>query len=195
MPTASVWTAFQHSAESLSRLAHGKGMLTLGFSGALLGIGGWAGIDVAMDRTSTTEFCLSCHEMKIMQEEFAKSIHFNNRSGVRLDCGDGHIQKGGLAKLISKVQALDDVYAHFIGTVDTPEKFEARREDMAHTVRTAMKEDNSQACRNCHAFNAMDFSKQADRPRRKHNEALETGQTCIDCHKGIAHLLPSGLRD
>jgi nitrate/TMAO reductase-like tetraheme cytochrome c subunit len=36
----------------------------------------------------------------------------------------------------------------------------------------------------------MEFSMQAQRPRRKHNEAMQTGQTCIDCHKGVAHRLP-----
>jgi len=192
---ASGWLDLRHSAESLSRLAHSRGLLTLGVSGVLAGVAGVTGLEAVVAGTSTTEFCLSCHEMQIMQEEFTKSIHFRNRSGVRLECGDCHVPKDGLRKYISKIQALDDVYAHFIGTIDTPEKFEARREDMAHTVRAAMKEDNSQACRNCHAFNAMDLAKQADRPKRKHSEAMDTGQTCIDCHKGIAHSLPSELRD
>lgn len=192
---ASGWLVVRHSAESLSRLAHGRGVLTLGVSGVLAGVAAITGLEAAVESTSTTGFCLSCHEMQIMHEEFTKSIHFRNRSGVRLECGDCHVPKEGLRKYIAKLEALDDVYAHFIGTIDTPEKFEARREDMAHAVRAAMKEDNSQACRNCHAFNAMDLAKQADRPKRKHAEAMDTGQTCIDCHKGIAHSLPSELRD
>jgi len=189
------WTALRHSASSLSRLTRSKGLLTLGFSGALLSVAGWVGLESVIDATSTTEFCLSCHEMKIMQEELSKTLHSTNRSGVRVTCGDCHVPKGHLVKLIAKVHALDDVYAHLIGTIDTPEKFEARREDMAHTVLAEMKADKSQACRNCHAFDAMDFSKQADRPKRKHNEAMNSGQTCIDCHIGVAHVLPPGLRD
>jgi cytochrome c-type protein NapC len=40
----------------------------------------------------------------------------------------------------------------------------------------------------------MEFSKQADRPRRKHDEAMAIGATCIDCHKGVAHVLPKADR-
>jgi nitrate/TMAO reductase-like tetraheme cytochrome c subunit len=37
----------------------------------------------------------------------------------------------------------------------------------------------------------MDFSKQQPRAAAVHQARLLTGErTCIDCHKGIAHLLP-----
>ncbi len=148
--------------------ARSRGVLTLGVAGVLAGVAGVAGLEAVVESTSTTEFCLSCHEMRIMHEEFTKSIHFRNRSGVRLECGDCHVPRDGLRKYIAKLEALDDVYAHFIGTIDTPEKFEARREDMAYTVRAAMKDDHSQACRNCHAFNATEPCQQADRPKQAH---------------------------
>jgi ferredoxin len=45
-------------------------------------------------------------------------------------------------------------------------------------------------CRNCHNFEFMDFAEQGRRAVRQHSEGLETGKTCIDCHKGIAHELP-----
>jgi nitrate/TMAO reductase-like tetraheme cytochrome c subunit len=176
------------------RLSQGQVLVTIGFSWALIGVAGWAGFGMFVEHTSTTEFCMSCHEMKSMQEELSKTVHFRNRTGVRVACGDCHVPQGQLDKLIAKVQALDDVYAHFIGTVDTPEKFEARREEMAHTVWAEMKANGSQACRTCHDFEAMDFSKQSERPRRKHNEAMSNGETCIDCHKGVAHALPRGFR-
>jgi nitrate/TMAO reductase-like tetraheme cytochrome c subunit len=150
---------------------------------------------MVFEHTSTTQFCMSCHEMKVMQEELSKTVHFKNRTGVRLECGDCHVPRDAVDKLVSKLEALDDVYAHFIGAIDTPEKFEARREVMANVVWTEMKANGSRACRVCHAFGAMEFAKQADRPRRKHNEAMSNGETCIDCHKGIAHALPRGSRE
>jgi nitrate/TMAO reductase-like tetraheme cytochrome c subunit len=36
----------------------------------------------------------------------------------------------------------------------------------------------------------MDFHKQSARASEKMQEAAKTGETCIDCHKGIAHKLP-----
>jgi len=54
-----------------------------------------------------------------------------------------------------------------------------------------MKETDSRECRNCHDFESMDYAVQGRRGRRQHIEGLDGGKTCIDCHKGIAHSLPS----
>jgi len=37
---------------------------------------------------------------------------------------------------------------------------------------------------------AMDFTKQKQRSAPVHQSAMKEGQTCIDCHKRIAHQLP-----
>jgi len=37
----------------------------------------------------------------------------------------------------------------------------------------------------------MDYAVQGRRGRQQHIDGLESGKTCIDCHKGIAHSLPS----
>jgi cytochrome c-type protein NapC len=36
----------------------------------------------------------------------------------------------------------------------------------------------------------MDYALQEPRASRTHEEALNAGKTCIDCHRGIAHKLP-----
>jgi cytochrome c-type protein NapC len=38
----------------------------------------------------------------------------------------------------------------------------------------------------------MDFDKQESRSSDRHEEAIDNGWTCIQCHKGIAHHLPEG---
>ena len=48
----------------------------------------------------------------------------------------------------------------------------------------------SAECRNCHDFTSMDLSEQDRSARKKHSRAIDEGETCIDCHKGIAHRLP-----
>ena len=81
-----------------------------------------------------------------------------------------------------------------MGTIDTPEKFEARRLELAKHVWDRMKKTDSRECRNCHSFDSMDLDEQDKSARKKHipERALEKGETCIDCHKGIAHELPEG---
>jgi cytochrome c-type protein NapC len=39
---------------------------------------------------------------------------------------------------------------------------------------------------------SMDIAKQSRPAQRMHRTAIEKGQTCIECHQGIAHKLPAG---
>lgn len=180
---------------AMFRRMRGKALPAIAVTGAFFGVAGGLGFDAFLGHTSTSTFCLSCHEMQTMQEELSQTVHFRNRSGVRVGCGDCHVPPKQPDKLIAKILALDDIYAHLVGTIDTPEKFEARRMVMAEKVWTAMREDSSAGCRTCHSFEAMAFEAQSSRPRRKHNQAIESGKTCIDCHKGIAHALPAEFHD
>jgi len=50
-----------------------------------------------------------------------------------------------------------------------------------------MKSTDSRECRNCHNFDSMRPEDQKKRSRKQHATAMEDGNTCIDCHKGIAH--------
>ena len=154
--------------------------------GIVLLIGGYS-LGGFLSYTSNTEYCISCHEMKIVFEEYKQTSHFQNRDGVRAECPDCHIPKGWNAMLARKVVALKDLYHHLLGTIDTPEKFEQYRLAMAETVWERMKADDSEACRNCHLYSAMNFKKQSSSARKKHELAVMEGDTCIDCHKGIAH--------
>jgi len=63
----------------------------------------------------------------------------------------------------------------------------AHRWDMANRVWAKMKASDSRECRSCHGFAHMDLTEQSRSARSKHGNAPDKGQTCIDCHKGIAH--------
>jgi len=86
-----------------------------------------------------------------------------------------------------ELMAARDVIGKITGVVDTPEKFEAHRLEMAKRVWDRMKSRDSKECRNCHNFATMDPDKQKARSQIKHEEAQEDNITCIECHKGIAH--------
>jgi nitrate/TMAO reductase-like tetraheme cytochrome c subunit len=55
-----------------------------------------------------------------------------------------------------------------------------------------MKASDSRECCNCHSFEATGFHEQLRKGRMKMKRAMQEGQTCIDCHQGIAHQLPEG---
>jgi nitrate/TMAO reductase-like tetraheme cytochrome c subunit len=159
--------------------------------GAIAGVIFWGGFNTFMEATNTLEFCISCHEMKsTVYVEYQKSPHYRNASGVRATCPDCHVPKEWGPKLMRKIQATNELFHHFRGTIDTPEKFEAQRAVMAERVWAKMKSNDSHECRNCHSWEAMDFHKQTPRAREKMEEGRKEGKTCIECHQGIAHALP-----
>jgi nitrate/TMAO reductase-like tetraheme cytochrome c subunit len=161
--------------------------------GGLLGVIFWGGFNTFMEYTNTLQFCISCHEMdQLVYQEYKTSIHYKNRSGVRVICSDCHVPKDWTGKLIRKIQATNELFHWALGTLDTKEKFEAKRLELAQYVWKSMEESDSQECRNCHSYAAMDFHKQTRRSAEKMQKAMEKKETCIECHKGIAHKLPEG---
>ena len=154
----------------------------------IAGIIFWGGFNTAMEATNEMGFCISCHEMRDnVYAEYTPTIHYTNRSGVRATCPDCHVPDPWIHKVVRKVQASGEVYHWLLGTVDTPEKFDERRLHLAKRVWMAMKNTDSRECRNCHNFESMGPESQQPRSRKQHLNAFKTGQTCIDCHKGIAH--------
>ena len=160
--------------------------------GMISGLMFWGAFNTGMEATNSLDFCTSCHEMRdTVFQEYKETIHYKNRSGVRAACPDCHVPKDWTHKFVRKVQASQELYSKFIsGVIDTPEKFEAKRMGLAEHVWKTMKETDSRECRNCHSWDAMDPAKQHPRARSKMAQAQKDGKTCIDCHKGIAHLLP-----
>jgi cytochrome c-type protein NapC len=161
------------------------------------GIGGilfWGAFNWAMEITNTESFCVSCHEMRnTVYKELQQTVHYSNRTGVRAVCSDCHVPKEWQYKVLRKMQAtFNELPKKIIGTIDTPEKFEAQRLALAQHVWATMKASDSRECRNCHSMASMDLEKQVRPAQRRHKAALEKGQTCIECHQGIAHKLPAG---
>ena len=156
----------------------------------------WVG-NALIQRTNSLEFCISCHEMRAtVYEEYKKSPHYSNPSGVRVTCSDCHVPRSGLAMLVRKIEAAADIYHTVAGTISTPEKFEVRRRLLAERVWDSMLKNDSRECRACHSYEAMAFHKQSNEARQKMKlEAAPNNKSCIECHKGIAHKFPPEPRD
>jgi cytochrome c-type protein NapC len=159
----------------------------------LLGFALAAGGKVALDHTNTTEFCISCHEMKDHNyAEYSHTIHAVNRTGVKAACSDCHVPHEFPDVLYRKVGAANDVVQHLVGRIDTSEKFDAHRLDLAKKVWTRMKLTDSRECRHCHDVTAMSPELQGKTAQKQHKRIAAEGKTCIDCHFGIAHKEPGG---
>ena len=164
--------------------------LTLG--GFIAGIIFWGAFNTALEVANTETFCVSCHEMgDNVFEEIKSTIHYTNRSGVRATCPDCHVPHDWTDKIARKMQASKEVWGTIFGTINTREKFLAKRLELAQHEWTRLKANDSLECRNCHDFVSMDFTTQSKRAVEQHERFLASREkTCIDCHKGIAHQLP-----
>lgn len=172
------------------------GLGTLLFGGIVAGVLMWGGFNWAMELTNTEQFCITCHEMKDnVFTEYRNTVHYANRSGVRASCPDCHVPKEWHYKVMRKIQASNELWHHFLGTVSSPEKFNDKRLQLATNEWRRMKSTDSRECRNCHKFDFMDYASQEPRASKTHQEALTAGKTCIDCHRGIAHKLPPNANE
>ena len=119
--------------------------------------------------------CESCHT--VQTSDFHASVHYINRSGVQAGCNNCHAHQ-----------------QHKAGK-DTSKDVQKPRMEMALSEWKRMKENESKECQTCHSHMAMDLAKQEPRSVERHEESFKNGETsCIDCHKGISHQLPSGWK-
>lgn len=163
-------------------------VILLGF---ITGIIFWGGFNWALELTNTEKFCISCHEMEVnVYQEYRDTIHFSNPTGVRATCPDCHVPREWIYKVGRKIRATNELFHHFLGSIDTKEKFSEKRYELAQHVWDTMKKTDSRECRNCHSEEAMDMTGQQTIAAEQHKLARQQEKTCIDCHKGIAHQLP-----
>ncbi len=160
----------------------------------MVGIIFWGGFNTAMEATNSLEFCISCHSMEDnVYQEYKKTIHYKNRAGVRAVCSDCHVPRDWTHKVVRKIQASNELVHTLIGSINTSEKFNEKRLELASHVWKAMKDTDSRECRNCHSFDYMEMKFQKSRSGMVHKYSRERDKTCIDCHKGIAHQLPDDV--
>ena len=167
-------------------------LIGIGALGAIAGVIAWGGFNTAMEATNSIQFCVSCHEMRdTVYQEYLTSIHYKNPSGrqgclSRLPRSEG-LDAQGHSQGPGHQRALAQGPRHHRHAGEIPG---AARASLAKDVWKTMKDTDSRECRNCHSFEAMDFAPAAAGRRTDAESVKEGGQTCIDCHKGIAHKLP-----
>lgn len=160
----------------------------------VIGIGLSGGFAEGIHYANSMSFCAhACHEMETPFHEYTQSIHYKNVSGVRAVCADCHVPPKFIPGMIRHMKASVEVLQHMLGELDTPAKYESHRTELAQAVWKELKANDSAECRSCHSFTAMDLAKQDHSAAIKHSPEYlaKTGDTCIDCHKGIAHNLPA----
>jgi len=184
---STIWQTMKRPATQIS-----LGVVSLG--AFISGIIFWGGFNTALEVTNTEEFCISCHEMRDnVYQELQQTVHWSNHSGVRATCPDCHVPYNWTDKIARKMQASKEVWGAIFGTIDTREKFEAKRLTLAQHEWARFKANGSLECKNCHDYDSMNWDLMSDAARTQMKQAHERDQSCMDCHKGIAHQLPKNM--
>lgn len=117
----------------------------------------------AMEYTSTTGFCNSCHIMNPSYGAWASSGH----KGVH--CYDCHMDDGAINYLKAKVNGLKEVYLVVTNSVTTP----------------GTDEKAWDRCQKCHAKLLGPSSQQTD--SFEHYKHISKGLDCKQCHGNLVH--------
>ncbi|KJG11424.1 pentaheme c-type cytochrome TorC [Photobacterium kishitanii] len=182
-----IWLTFWRPAAKIS-----LGVLTLG--GFISGIIFWGGFNTALEVANTEKFCISCHSMRdTVYPELQGTIHWENNAGVRATCPDCHVPHNWTDKIARKMQASKEVFGAIVGTIDTPAKFEAKRLELAQHEWKRFAANKSLECKSCHSYSSMKWDEMSPRAQVQMKQAAAKDQSCIDCHKGIAHHLPANM--
>ena len=185
---------FKFLGKVRSRVSGPGSLVVLGL-GIGAGVVFFASLGSFMVYANSEAFCAdACHEMKVnVAKEFKGTIHDANRSGVRATCSDCHVPHEYIPNYLAKLGLFSDIWGHFVtGSINTKEKFEAKRYELAKRVWVYMKGNDSRECRHCHTTAKMDLDKQTEKARARHEKGRAEGLTCIDCHFAISHTEPDG---
>ncbi|HEY3374792.1 MAG TPA: NapC/NirT family cytochrome c [Candidatus Aquicultor sp.] len=129
----------------------------------------------AMFATSNPRFCNTCHEMNSGYNAWRVSFH------SKVDCEACYLNPRPVNFVISKVQALSEVYYHFTNTYQKPINKDSQ---LSKTM-------PSSVCTPCHKPPARVTTKTLIFVHPQH---LEEGLTCAYCHNRISHGVFNGYR-
>jgi cytochrome c-type protein NapC/trimethylamine-N-oxide reductase cytochrome c-type subunit TorC len=135
-----------------------------------------------MVRTSTPQFCASCHEIQFAVDTWRTSTHVNNAQGFVADCMDCHLPAphDTVDFFYTKtIHGIKDVVAHFIK--DEYDHLENREKAYASF-------DNEQ-CQKCHRNLLYIPDKRG--AMLAHREVVYAlpgrEKRCVDCHRNLVH--------
>jgi cytochrome c nitrite reductase small subunit len=160
---------------------HYKTLIILVFGG-ILGISFFKMTHIAMLKTSTPEFCASCHEIQPAYNEWKTSSHASNSKGVVAQCKDCHLpQPENTVEFFytKTIHGLKDVVGHLIGG-----DYDRKEHRLA-----AYESIKSSYCMTCHQNLLYISQKRGAMLAHRSMIYARPGyeKKCTDCHQNLVH--------
>jgi cytochrome c-type protein NapC/trimethylamine-N-oxide reductase cytochrome c-type subunit TorC len=135
-----------------------------------------------MVRTSTPQFCASCHEIRFAYNTWKTSTHVNNAQGFVADCMDCHLPAphDTFNFFYTKtMHGIKDIAVHFL-------QDEYDHEENRQAAYASFKNDQ---CQKCHRNLLYIPNKRG--AMRAHRDVVYARpgyeKKCVDCHKNLVH--------
>ena len=162
----------------------------IGLMGLLIGVLVMAVFDGAMNKTSTNEYCMSCHTHEQADLDWKKSPHYNSHSGVMTDCAACHLppKEDGLLKyyMAKSKMGAKDLWAKMTQDTDKID-WESKR-----SLENARKIVYNSSCEKCHVnLYPEGISDDGITAHLYYDDnAKKLGLDCISCHLNVGHYMP-----
>ncbi len=143
-----------------------------------------------MVATSTNEFCESCHVHPHATESWKLSTHYDNKSGVRVNCVECHLPPKGHGYIKEKARlGIKDIYGFwFKDTADFNWDAKSTLEQAQHFV-------YKESCIKCHAnLFPITLSKEGQDAHLYYTQN-ENDLHCINCHLQVGHFDPNAKHE
>jgi nitrate/TMAO reductase-like tetraheme cytochrome c subunit len=136
-----------------------------------------------MVRTSTPQFCASCHEIQPAYNAWKTSTHVNNAQGFVADCMDCHLPAphDTFNFFYAKTwHGVKDIFVHFFGG-------EYDREKNRQIAYATFKNEQ---CQKCHRNILYIPNKRGAMLAHRDVVYARPGyeKQCVDCHKNLVHV-------
>jgi len=162
-----------------------KKSVAIFIAGGLVAAVGMVTAYEAVHYSSTTSFCISCHEMRVVAEQgWMRSPHYHNPSGVVAQCSDCHVPPETDLTRMLWVKARDgskDVFVHTFGEADP------RKMDWEKLEQSARSKIHDSSCVSCHHnITAQGVPLKAIQAHREY-QRMAGARRCVDCHMTEFH--------
>jgi Uncharacterized conserved protein len=151
-------------------------------AGILLMLGGGK----ALEKTSTNQYCVSCHIHPAADASWKRSVHYETESGYRVACVECHLPPKGHGYLWAKgTTGLRDLWNHW--TKDSA-SFNWEEKRRLETARGYVYESS---CIKCHEnLFPLKLSKAGEDAHLYYKQTKKTPDlNCINCHLNAGHYI------
>jgi sulfatase modifying factor 1 len=142
----------------------------------------------AVVKTSTDDFCASCHIHPHVTQSWKLSTHYDNKRGIRVHCVDCHLPPHGEGYLTEKTRTgMRDVWGKLFKDPESL-NWEAKSQ-----IEYAKKHVFESSCIHCHQNNFPLGLSEKGRQAHLYFEQQEGILHCINCHITVGHHDPDRL--